>query len=260
MCGLVGVLLYPSSRSDDDWQTIRTLFTRMLISHEERGREAAGLALVQGDGSCHTVKKPVTASEFVQSEEYHELLRLSGAGTTCLLGHTRMPTKGSPLSAANNHPLRTAHTVGIHNGTILNDDELFVRLSLPRQGQVDSEIIFRLLDGVNPVSENGRYLALVRRRVSLLLGYFSTLSIDLRHPTQLLVLKHMMPLCLHYEPDLQALFFNSRYMFLRQAFGRAVIAEALQAERGYIFDAERLPELGQAPVQSFSLSNNGLMW
>jgi len=260
MCGLVGILLHSGSRSEDEWQELRALFTRMLVFNEERGREAAGLAVIQRDGSCHVFKQPVAASELVRMRRYHEVLNMSGAETACLLGHTRMPTKGSPLCPTNNHPLHTAHTVGIHNGMILNDDELFDHLSLPRQGQVDSEVIFRLLDRVNPITNDGRYPALVQEQVSSLRGCFATLSVDLRQPTQLLVLKQLMPLCLHYEVGLRALFFNSRYIFLRRAFGRAVITEALGSRRGYIFDAERLPELGSAPLESFPLPQNDVMW
>ena len=33
-------------------------------------------------------------------------------------------TKGHPSIAANNHPVRHGPVVGIHNGIIVNDDEL----------------------------------------------------------------------------------------------------------------------------------------
>ena len=69
----------------------------------------------------------------------------------------------------------------------------------------------------------------------------------------LLVLKRGNPLCLHYEPSLKALFFSSRYLFLRKAFGRAVITEALSNETAYLFDALRLPVLGKQPIRSIPL-------
>ena len=67
----------------------------------------------------------------------------------------------------------------------------------------------RLLDTLNSASSNSEldrtYLA-AREKIQLLEGTFATLSVDLRWPTRLLALKKFMPLCLHYEERLKALF------------------------------------------------------
>lgn len=257
MCGLAGVLLYPTQRSETEWVELSEVFTRMLVFNEARGREAAGVAVIQIGGDYSLFKQPVPASELVEMYGYRRVLEAIGDGTTCILGHTRMPTKGSRWNNANNHPLLANHVIGIHNGMIGNDDDLFARFGLPRAGEVDSEIIFRLLDTLNPTCSNsklnGTYLAAAREKVQLLKGCFTTLSVDLRKPTGLLVTKNLMPLCLHHEERLGALFFSSRYLFLRKAFGRSVITEALESRRGFYFDAERLIEKGQEPVQTFAL-------
>jgi glucosamine 6-phosphate synthetase-like amidotransferase/phosphosugar isomerase protein len=187
-------------------------------------------------------------------EGYRRALSAIGDDTVCVLGHTRMPTKGSRWRNVNNHPLVAGHVVGVHNGIIVNDDRIFAHTGLPRSGEVDSEVIFRLQDTVNPLLCNGRYAALVQERVSLLEGTFATLSVDLRLPAGLLVLKQFQPLCLHYEREWQALFFSSRYVFLRQAFGRSVITEALESGRGFYFDAQRLPQNGNRHVFSFDIT------
>jgi glucosamine 6-phosphate synthetase-like amidotransferase/phosphosugar isomerase protein len=62
-----------------------------------------------------------------------------------VLLHVRDYTKGHPRVAANNHPVRHGTVVGIHNGTILNDDELMSRQGFQRAEAgmtVDSEVIF----------------------------------------------------------------------------------------------------------------------
>ena len=64
-----------------------------------------------------------------------------------LLVHVRDYTKGHPSIAANNHPVRHGPVVGIHNGIILNDDELLAPHSCARaepRMTVDSEAIFAL--------------------------------------------------------------------------------------------------------------------
>ncbi|MBN2391897.1 MAG: hypothetical protein JXR84_14310, partial [Anaerolineae bacterium] len=49
-------------------------------------------------------------------------------------------------------------------------------------------------------------------------------------------------------------FFSSRYLFLRKAFGRGVITEALESGYGFYFDAEALPENGNQPSSSFEIA------
>ena len=64
-----------------------------------------------------------------------------------LLVHVRDYTKGHPSIAANNHPVRHGPIVGIHNGIILNDDELLAPHSCARaepRMTVDSEAIFAI--------------------------------------------------------------------------------------------------------------------
>lgn len=250
MCGLAGILLFPTDRTATDWQDIRRLFTQTLVFNEARGRDAAGVALIQRDGVFRLFKQPMPASDLVETPPYQEVMAELGSDTTCLLGHARLPTKGSPWNNANNHPLLVGHTLGIHNGLIRNDDEIFAAFHLPRQAQVDSEILFRLLNAVHPLSHNGQYLPQIRERLRHVEGTFATLSVDLRQPTQLVALKYDNPLCLHYEPSLAALFFSSRYLFLRQAFGRSVITEALAPSHAYLFAAEQLPRSGMQPVCS----------
>jgi len=253
MCGLTGVLLYPTRRPADKWEEIQNITTANLVFNEERGREASGIAVIQADGHCRIFKQPVPASELVKMEGYRRVLSMVNETTVCILGHTRMPTKGSHWHNVNNHPLLAGHVVGVHNGVITNDDQLFARFNLPRAGEVDSEIIFRLQDTIDPLRCNGRYPELVREKVNLLEGKFATLSVDLRRPGGLLVLKHLQPLCLHYEEELVALFFSSRYLFLRRAFGRSVVTEALESGHGFYFDALSLPRSGDRPLHLFDI-------
>jgi glucosamine 6-phosphate synthetase-like amidotransferase/phosphosugar isomerase protein len=258
MCGLAGILLYPKQRPEEEWQAIRQTFGETLLSNEERGRDATGVVLVRGDGTYSIFKQPVCASELIEMPGYRAILAELGPDTTCLLGHTRAPTKGSRWDNANNHPLVAGQVIGVHNGHIHNDDELFADLALPRNGEVDSEIIFRLLDTVEPSRRNGGYLSAVRERTALLRGRFATLSVDLWHPERVLVLKQDMPLCVHYHAPWQALFFSSRYVFLRKAFGQSVITEALDPGQAYLFDVHHLPERGKEPVGQVALPSTRL--
>ena len=136
MCGIAGYSL--SSRSVLD----RTLATQSLLAGiAERGADAVGYAhRTPGDAYPTVVKQRTPASQLLERIDVPE-------GATELLVHVRDYTKGHPSIAANNHPVRHGPVVGIHNGIILNDDELLAPHSCARSEPrmtVDSEAIFCL--------------------------------------------------------------------------------------------------------------------
>ncbi len=238
MCGIAAVLFRPQERTYNQWEFVKYHFTQCLVFNEDRGKSAAGLAVVQADGRVGIAKAPIPASQFVETKAYQSLIDTVGPKTVLLLGHARDPTKGPRENPHNNHPIRTAHTVGVHNGVIRNDDALFDEFGWPRTGEVDSEAIFRLLDGARPDLPNAAYADAVRARINRLEGNFATISIDLRNPGRAVVLKYNRPLCIHADRDDNVFYFSSRYIFLRKAFGRSVITEALDSDSIYLFDAQ----------------------
>jgi glucosamine--fructose-6-phosphate aminotransferase (isomerizing) len=168
MCGIAG---YSLSR---DSQVDRTLAARALLAGiAERGGDAAGFAYRAGSGRVAVHKQRTGASDLLERIEVP-------AGTTQLLVHVRDYTKGHPSLAANNHPVRHGAVVGIHNGTIVNDDELFVRNEIERAApeiSVDSEIIFALAE-----RSRGR----TARALEQLVGSMATAWLDEGRPELLL--------------------------------------------------------------------------
>jgi glucosamine--fructose-6-phosphate aminotransferase (isomerizing) len=70
-----------------------------------------------------------------------------------VLLHVRDYTKGHPTISANNHPVRHGRVVGVHNGVILNDEEIFDGHGLERDDPsmtVDTEAIFALVEHFGP--------------------------------------------------------------------------------------------------------------
>ncbi len=253
MCGIAAILLYPQERNADQWEAIKKVFTQNLIFNEERGKAATGMAITDMDGGVRLHKSALAASKFVNIMEYQEMLGHIGTQTTLILGHTRLATKGDPSKNWNNHPVQAGPVFGVHNGHITNDDELFARCGCERTAEVDSEIIFRLIESVDPAALNGRYLGKVRHLIRIMQGQYTFLACDQRKPEQLLVLKHNNPLCIHFHREWNALIFSSRYVFLRKAFGAPLIAEALEHDQLMLFDATRIPELGFTPGTTIPL-------
>lgn len=135
MCGIAGINLVPA-----EGVAAREMMRRLLLAIEPRGREATGVAVPDPERGRIIVRKAATAAtEFIAGDH----LRIV-EGAKSVICHTRLATKGSPRNAANNHPIAVARgrVVGVHNGRVANDDELFAALAAPRAGQVDSEAIF----------------------------------------------------------------------------------------------------------------------
>jgi glucosamine 6-phosphate synthetase-like amidotransferase/phosphosugar isomerase protein len=137
VCGIAGYSVSERSTAD------RTLAAQALLAGiAERGEDAVGYAFRLPDGSLTVHKQQTGPSALLD-----ELTVPANAAHTLI--HVRDFTKGPPAIAANNHPVRHGAVVGIHNGIIRNDDELFERHSWSRheaEMTVDSEIIFAVAE------------------------------------------------------------------------------------------------------------------
>ena len=136
MCGIAGYSL--SARSALD----RTLAAQSLLAGiAERGADAVGYAYREPGSQYPVVTKQRTPASML-------LDRIDvPASATELLVHVRDYTKGHPSIPANNHPVHHGPVVGIHNGIIVNDDELLEGFECARSEPrmtVDSEAIFAL--------------------------------------------------------------------------------------------------------------------
>ncbi len=259
MCGIAGILISPG-RTAEQLEKISTLFTANLIANEERGREAAGLVLLDRDGNWQLNKAAMTASEFVHTDGYRHTLAALSAKTTLILGHTREPTKGTVSDNANNHPIVRGSIIGVHNGTIKNDDAIFSNQAINgrRIGSVDSEAVFALLDSIADQMNQPSYEEKLIELSRLLVGSYTILYLNPALPYQVFLLKYKNPMSVHWDAKLGALFFSSRYLFLRKSFGRAVITEALPGRTGFMFDARQIAERGKQPVRTFPLADSTL--
>ena len=137
LCGIAGYSLSDSSRVDP------TLATQILMAAiSERGSDAAGYCYRGPDVALAIHKQRSGASRLLDS------IRVPAKSRQALV-HVRDYTKGHPSLDANNHPIRHGAVVGIHNGIIRNDEEIFARHGFERAAPrmtVDSEVIFALME------------------------------------------------------------------------------------------------------------------
>jgi glutamine phosphoribosylpyrophosphate amidotransferase len=137
LCGIAGYSVGGQSGVD------RTLVAQTLLAAiSGRGADAVGYAYRGPALSIAVHKQRTGASELLDALEIPPDARQA-------LVHVRDYTKGHPSLAANNHPVRHGRVVGIHNGIIANDEQIFARYGFQRNEPdmtVDSEAIFALAE------------------------------------------------------------------------------------------------------------------
>jgi glucosamine 6-phosphate synthetase-like amidotransferase/phosphosugar isomerase protein len=137
MCGIAGYSLEPGAG------IARTLAAQALLAGiAERGADAVGYAH-RSPGEGFVVHKRRSGASALLGE-----LEVPQQASEVLV-HVRDFTKGHPTIEANNHPVQHGDVVGIHNGIIVNDEEIFETHGLERdrpEMSVDSEAIFALAE------------------------------------------------------------------------------------------------------------------
>lgn len=215
MCGQVGIIFGTKRRQQEEIDHLTSIFTDLLVLSEKRGRHATGVATLNRFGRHNLYKQPVPAHEFVRHCAYRKILRGVNNRITFLMGHTRWQTRGDASNNLNNHPIKTKYTIGTHNGTITNADYLFGHFGLPREAEVDSEVIFRIADSV---LHQSRYdIPRLIERLSLCRGEMSVVMASKTDPETIVIIKGDKPLEFQYHPGYRSILYASESAFLKAA-------------------------------------------
>jgi glutamine phosphoribosylpyrophosphate amidotransferase len=157
MCGIFGLAVAAGHGFDRaEWdRAIRRLF---LLS-ESRGKEAAGIAVATAE-KIVVHKDSVSASQMLKTKDYDRAIANAlnghfggakpGAGGddfVAAIGHCRLVTNGLQGIDANNQPVRRDDAVIIHNGIVVNVDDIWARQNAIRPAaDVDTEVIAALVE------------------------------------------------------------------------------------------------------------------
>ncbi len=142
MCGIGGYSFSRTSTLNPSGVT-----RVMLAGLAERGQDATGWAWRAGRGPIEVRKASRPLADLLQDVDVPLDARQG-------IVHVREYTKGVPGIQDNNHPIRWGRAVGVHNGHLENDDELFERYGQPRSTPritVDTEAIMMLSDVLDDV-------------------------------------------------------------------------------------------------------------
>lgn len=207
MCGILGISFQKGCTVSSP-QITKYILQELFLGMESRGTNATGVAFISGD-KISVLKNNVRAKEFVNSKEFctscwryiktrHSVTLNDSNKTISIIGHCRAKTKGSSKIRHNNHPIIANNIIGIHNGIIGNDEQIFRKYqilhpSFERHGQVDSEIIFRLIDHFIYI-ENKSTVEAVAKVVSLIVGSYACVFVDKTNPHQLWLFRDQLPI------------------------------------------------------------------
>ena len=121
MCGIFGII---TSSSSVDLHDLEMLVTQS----RQRGRDSSGLIYSDDE------KYSVVRADFDIKKLLHKV-KLNNAPV--VLGHSRLITNG----LSDNQPVIRDNLAAIHNGIIVNDDEVWSKISSERKYKIDSEVI-----------------------------------------------------------------------------------------------------------------------
>ena len=184
MCGIVVGLAFNKLNQRDEamrQKLLRYFTTELMIATEERGKDATGAAVLFNDGRYMGLKRGERSSSFLSTfgetrECYGSLLKVwreHDHRSRVYLGHCRAGTNGDKEDNENNHPIKIGNLVGIHNGQIRNHDIIFEKLGCKRDGEVDSESIFRLFEYYTKGGKEPFTIDMIQEIVNRLDGQFA---------------------------------------------------------------------------------------
>jgi glutamine---fructose-6-phosphate transaminase (isomerizing) len=161
MCGILGFHL--ESEQHVQAKFVNDLVRKLYLLSESRGKEASGIALQVGDWNA-SERSPQPASQLIRTKSFRQTLdkglkeiaaKRSENRALQFLGHSRLVTNGKETTDSNNQPVDRSNTVGVHNGIIVNVDEIWkTHPHLTQRTELDSESFFALVeDGVQQQKE-----------------------------------------------------------------------------------------------------------
>ena len=147
MCGIFGI--FGRNNSVFNSTFVRSSLTTLARLSESRGKDSSGLvfrnevqrefSVIKGSLRLTTLLKSKEATSQISRELNHN-------ESFAVMGHSRLVTNGSQLSDVNNQPVVKDGIIGIHNGIIVNEKELWQKYQdIQRSFEIDTEVMLSLI-------------------------------------------------------------------------------------------------------------------
>ncbi len=228
MCGIIGMFAFNDGSTKKEYKkrldAMLFLFTEILQNTRKRGTDATGVSALFSNGNSVIQKGNVPSPEFIANfgdadNEY------GGFIETCkqedqlnvLLGHCRKSSIGNTWDNENNHPIKAGEIVGIHNGTLKNHEIVFSKLKCERDGDVDSEVIMRLLQTFTNDCKDPFTIDTLEEVTRRLEGAFSVIAYNANNPYQVALIRKTRPMEMAIIKPLKLMVVYSEDEFLDNA-------------------------------------------
>jgi glucosamine 6-phosphate synthetase-like amidotransferase/phosphosugar isomerase protein len=225
MCCIFGVGFLKDHRLSDSDAAIG-MISKLFKGAEVGGRHASGISILS-ERIAGVIRRPMSSSQLIETDEYMDFMEKylklgdkeeKGNRITSVIGHCRFPTKGGINNNLNNHPQVIDHIIGVHNGTILNDDALFEEFKdkFSRIAEVDTEIIFQL---IAHFSKDGRpnTRPAIEKSAKLLSGGFACAVQNVTLPYHLYLFRQYNPIRVFLYKKIGIVVFGTREHFIEPA-------------------------------------------
>lgn len=223
MCSIFGIGFFRNHRLEDEHLLIG-IVSRLFREAEAGGRDAAGLSIMR-EKSVHILRRPLSGSQLVATDEYLNFMRENiklkepGNRVMSIIGHCRLPTQGRPENNLNNHPQVINNIIGVHNGIIVNDRELFESFEkvIVRKAEVDTEIIFQLISYFSR-GLISKTVDAIQKAAPYLAGGFACGMQNIKHPYNLYIFRHSNPAKILCYNKMGLVLFATREHYITSAF------------------------------------------
>ncbi len=156
MCGIFGLVVHKDAGYDRAF--IKKSLKMLAQLSESRGKDSSGLVFRNDlDREFYVFKGAVYLNFLLKRKEVtHQIDRMLGLScnngmarrqnTFAVMGHSRLVTNGTQLDDENNQPVVKDGVIGIHNGIIVNEEDLWSRHpNIHRTYEIDTEVMLALI-------------------------------------------------------------------------------------------------------------------
>jgi len=147
MCGIYGVITSKDSKYSSEF--LAKSLNQLAFLSESRGKDSSGLcAFNQVNNSIDVLKGPIPVKQLYKQKKMQDAVFSAFKGSKIgkyAFGHARLVTNGTQLNDANNQPVVKDGVIGVHNGIVVNVDELWENHpDITRENEIDTEVLLAL--------------------------------------------------------------------------------------------------------------------
>jgi glucosamine 6-phosphate synthetase-like amidotransferase/phosphosugar isomerase protein len=148
MCGIFGVIT--SKQSIYSKEFLAKSLKQLALLSETRGKDSSGLCTYNGaKNRIEVLKGPIPIKQLFNKKAIKNVVSTAfskGESAKYAFGHARLVTNGTQLDDANNQPVIKDGVVGVHNGIIVNVEELWAdNANINRENEIDTEVMLALI-------------------------------------------------------------------------------------------------------------------